>query len=96
MLFPSERGRHRTPDELQVELQDALDGAVGLASDDLLATAVGMLQAQVASRRAMIADLQLSPEELDRVAREIQKRVERIRLIGDELRRRGQEVNWEE
>lgn len=96
MIFPSEPGRKRTPEDLQVELQDALEGSVRLASDDLLNTAVRMLQAQIASRRAMIADLQLTPEEVDRVGVDIQKRVERIRLIGAELRKRGQAAEWEE
>lgn len=96
MIFPSEPGRHRTREQLEEELYDALYGAVRLASDGILADAVRMLQAQIASRRAMIVDLKLVPAEADRVAVEIQKRVERIRLIGDELRRRGQAVEWEE
>lgn len=96
MILPSEPGRRRTPDDLQVELQDALVGAVRLASSDLLLTAKLMLEAQIASRRAMIADLHLDREEVDRVAVQIQKRVERIRLIVAELRRREVAVEWEE
>lgn len=96
MIFPSEPGRRRTPDELQVELQDALVGPLRLASSDILLTAKLMLEAQIASRRAMIEDITLEPAEVDRLSREIQKRVERIGAIVTELRKRNVAVEWEE
>lgn len=96
MISPSEPGRRRAPDELQVELQDALVGSVRLASSDLLLTAKAMLEAQIASRRAMMTQPFERMADRDVVALQIQKRVDRIGEIVAELRKRNVAVEWEE
>lgn len=94
--FPGER----TPstDDLAEVLAPTIrpETAVALAQTCTLQIALRMLQAQIASRRAIIAQDGMTVEEVDRVSREVQRRLDRIRLVAAELRRRGVEVEWEE
>lgn len=89
-------------DKLQGELTDVLRQppsaawAITSAQSYTLRTAMRMLQAQIAYRRALATQLVGWPDGLDLVAGEIQRRVDRIRLIVAELRRRGEVVEWEE
>lgn len=69
--------------------------ALQWAGSHTLRSAMGMLQAQILSRRAIIGTGQLDPVSLDLTTREVQRRVERIELIVAELRRRGEAVEWE-
>lgn len=69
--------------------------AIQWASTFTLNTAMRMLQAQILSRRALIASGHLEPVSLDSTAREVQRRVDRVELIVAELRRRGEDVDWE-
>lgn len=90
------------PSRSQRDMADVLDPrdsakwAIGLAQTPTLEAAMAMLQAQISSRRGMVSVGGLEAHEVDVVAREIQARVERVRLIVQELRRRGAEVDWEE
>lgn len=90
------------PTRSERELTDVLDQrydgkwAIKVAQALTLETAMQMLQAQIAGRRALVAAGDLDPAEVDSIAREIQRRVDRIRLIVQELRSRGVAVEWEE
>lgn len=96
MNSPSEAERlERDLSEL-VSMESITPVAIQWASPYILRTSMEMLRAQILSRRAMIGTGELTQEAVYRTAREIQRRVERIRLIVAELRRRGVEVEWEE
>lgn len=96
MSSPSSR------EPLASELKEALDlkedprVILQWATTYTLQTAMYMLQAQIASRRAMIGTGELTAEAVDATSREIQRRVDRVRLIVQELRGRGVAVEWEE
>lgn len=96
MTSPSSR------EPLATELSEALDLTenprviLQWAQTFTLRMAFTMLRNQVANRRAMISTGELTPEAVDQTAREIQARVERIRLIVAELRGRGDQVEWDE
>lgn len=78
-----------------LSLYSPADGAIRLAGRFILHTAMHMLQAQVASRRAIVAKGGLTITDLYFVSREIQARVARIEQIVAELRSRGEVVEWE-
>lgn len=91
-------GDTRPADEDLAELVDILASArVALqwASVYTLRVALGMLTAQILSRRAMISTNHLTQEALDLTARAVQCRVARCEEIVAELRRRGEKVEWE-
>lgn len=96
MTSPSSR------EPLASELKEALDlekdprVIIQWAATWTLEMAMEMLWVQILSRRAMIGTGQLTQEALDATSREIQRRVDRVRLIVAELRGRGVEVEWDE
>lgn len=96
MTFPS--SREPLADQLAEVLGVRGNGRVAIqwAQKWMLHIAMEMLQAQILSRRAMIGTGELTDEAVDQTAREVQKRVERVREIVAELRRRGDFVEWEE
>lgn len=96
MTSPSSR------EPLASELKEALDlekdprVIIQWAATWTLEMAMEMLWVQILSRRAMIGTGQLTAEAVDATSREIQRRVDRVRLIVAELRGRGVEVEWDE
>lgn len=89
-------------ERLQADLESVLhrryspEVAIRVAQTSTLLIAMEMLQAQVLSRRAVAVQAIGDPASVDQVSQGIQGRVERIRLIVAELRRRGETVEWEE
>lgn len=71
------------------------DGAIRLAQSYTLRVAMGILQARIASRRAIVGQGGITVSELEGLSREIQASVVRIEEIVSELRRRGETVEWE-
>lgn len=68
--------------------------AIKWAQTHTLRIAMGMLRAGILSRRAIVQRGDLTREEIDRLASEIQRRADRMDLVAEELRRRGEEVDW--
>lgn len=93
----------RLPSEskkLQSEAADVLNltpnatWAIKMAQTYTLNIAATTLRAQIESRRQIVGQGGLTRDELDRVSREIQRRVERVGLIVRELRSRGEPCEW--
>lgn len=96
MRQPDDRRRLVGLGGMQMDMFMNPEDAIHLAETETLWVSFNSLQAKIASWRAVVGVGNLTPDQTDLIAGQVQSLVVRVRAVVRELRRRGSDVAWDE
>lgn len=96
MRQPNDRRRLVGLGGVQMDLFTNPEEAIHLAQTETLSASFILLQTKIASWRAVVGVGNLTPDQTELIAGQVQALTVRVRAVVRELRRRGFEVTWDE